>query len=352
MTGPVPIARLFADAWAHHDAGRLDQALECYAEILERAPSHTAALVHVAELYWRHGREDDARLIWNRVLEEEETNILGAMAGLARPFMVLAAICLESERSGLANRLLEAAVEHWPGQSEVHEFLALRRHEIGDVEAAEAHFERAAALAPERVEAWFNLSAARAGSGDVVGALAALDQILDIDPLYNQTLQQVIALIERLDDDVAAEHYLERLHQVADEDNDVLAYVGFRFMEVGRYEGALSAFAQVVDADLGSYQALFGAAAAANRLGEAAAAEYGRQGLASLPEDLEARLTVVSTFHQDLPTEVTAEVLETAIEAAWSDRAGLERIREVAHELGWEAAAIRSRRRLEALAKK
>lgn len=350
MTFSVSIRTLFADASTHHEAGRLEQALEGYAEIVERDPSHIAALVHVAELYWRHDREADARLIWERVLALDEAEVLGEMEGLARPFMVLAAICLDSEHGELADRLLARAVEVWPEEAQAHEFLAVRRYETGDGEAAEVHFDRAAELAPERVESWFNLGAARAARSDVPGALTALDRVLEIDPLYNRTMQQVIALIEKLEDESKAEYYLNRLQEVADEDLDVLAYVGFRFMEAGNHGGALSAFAQAADADLESYRALFGAAAAAHRLGEReAAVEYGRQGLASLPDDLDVQLTVVRTFHQDLPAAATAEVFEAAIRTASRDSDGLRRIEAAAHELGWEAAAIRSRRQLQKL---
>ncbi len=346
MTFSSSIAAVFDDASAHHGAGRLEQALEGYAEILDRDPNYVATLVHVAELYWRHAREADARLVWDGLLALDEVEILSDMAGLAGPFLVLAAICLDSDRAGLTDRLLERAAELWPEEAPAHEFLAVRLFERGDSEGAEAHFVRAVELVPQRVEAWFNLAATRVARADIAGALTALDRVLDIDPAYNQALQQVIALVERLEDGNLAVHYLRRIQEAADENVDVLAYVGFRFMEAGDHEAALSAFAQAIDVDLEAYQALFGAAAAAHRLSEAAASEeYCRQGLASLPDDFEARLAVIRTFHQDLPAEAAASLFETSIRIAWNDRDGLRRIEEVAHELGWEAAAIRSRRR-------
>lgn len=78
----------------------------------------------------------------------------------------------------IARRMLEKNGADWDG----HRVLGAVLRELGDLDAAIAHLERASALRPGSTEIENELGRARLDAGDVHGALAAFEAVIRVDP--------------------------------------------------------------------------------------------------------------------------------------------------------------------------
>lgn len=253
-----------------------------------------------------------ARLVLERLQKLERRAFLKAVEGLSEIWLGFAR-ALGAERQNLADRLLARAVEVWPGLPEVHEAVAERLAEDGDLEGADAFYQHALKLAPERPETWYELALVRSEARDGAGALEALFEVLERDPGHIDAVRRAIVIVDRLERPELRADFLQRLLALIEDDGEALAYIGFKLLAGRHLEGALTAFARAADLDLGSYEALIGATAAAHALGEAAAVKaYWEQALTSLPDDAEIWLEMAQTFGPDLPEALTRELIEGA----------------------------------------
>jgi tetratricopeptide (TPR) repeat protein len=332
--GEIPVAALFAAATAEHAADRFEQALAGYLAILERDPGHIATLVHVADVYLRYGREADARLVLAHVAKHETGEVLARVAGLAQANLAFAELCLAGGDVELGDRLLARALELWPDDPGLNEAVGQRLADGGDPAGAEAYVSHALARAPARVSAWLKLAELRAARDDTAGALEALLEALEADPGHGETARRAIALVEGLQDDDRKARYLYRLAERIEGDGEALAYIGFKMLADERFEGALAAFARASDLDLDTYETLIGAGTAAYGLGEEAAAEaYWAQGLAAIPHDIGAWLTLADTYAHDLPRAMLRRLVDGAAGLASRDADGLCAVAEAACRL-------------------
>jgi len=131
-------------------------------------------------------------------------------------FVALAVRLVNAQQPERARVVCEQAVATWPAHPAIHQMLALLDLQAGQPASALSHatlslrlrpdhvptlllqgdaalarreltaasqaLERAVALAPEHIEAWFKVSLVRQDLGDLDGAIAALQRVLAADP--------------------------------------------------------------------------------------------------------------------------------------------------------------------------
>ena len=174
--------QVFAQAAAHHQAGRLTEAERLYRQVCAADPDHVAALHRLGVVAHQLGRPDApdilARAVALRPDVAEAHNDLGVVLG-ARGRLAEAAAAFERA----------AALR--PDYAEAHANLggALRR--LGRTEEAVAHYERVAALAPNSAGAHNNIANALMELGRLDAALAYYDKALALAfPEHSRTALQ------------------------------------------------------------------------------------------------------------------------------------------------------------------
>ena len=148
----------FSAALAHHEAGRFDQALTLYRDILLRDPDHTESLHLLGLITAQQGAPATGIAMIRRAM---------ALApGCAPHHNSLAAAyrMLGQDAEAIAEYRSAAALR--PGSAEIHNNLAAVLYSLGRQDEAIVEYRRAAFCAPETPEIWCNLA----------GALAECDQ--------------------------------------------------------------------------------------------------------------------------------------------------------------------------------
>jgi len=197
----------FAQAAAHHQAGRLAEAERLYRQVCAVDPNHFAALHRLGVVAHQLGRPDAADILTRAVALKpdiaEAHNDLGAVLG-ARGRFAEAAAAFEraaalrpdyaeahNNLAGALRRLgkTEEAVTHYkrvaalvPNSAGAHNNLANALMELHRLDAAIAHYDRALALAPEFAPAHYNRGVALRGQSRFAEAAASFERALAIRP--------------------------------------------------------------------------------------------------------------------------------------------------------------------------
>lgn len=110
-----------------------------------------------------------AELMLERLQKLDRAVFLRAVEGLSDIWLGLVR-SWGSQHRQLADRLLVRAVQIWPDLPQVHEAVAERLAEDGDLKGAEAFYLHALRLAPDRDETWYKLALLRSEARDATGA--------------------------------------------------------------------------------------------------------------------------------------------------------------------------------------
>lgn len=187
------LAETFAQAEAHHRAGRLERAVELYRTVLALDGGHAGAAHRLGVLAAESGHHPLAVELLRRAVEADPAIALyhvdlgGALHELGRldeaaacyrralalePDHLVARVNLgnalrDLERPGEAVAELERAGAQAPDHAVVQMNLGCALHDLGRLEAAAARHRRALALAPDHPEAHWNLGQALLLQGDL-----------------------------------------------------------------------------------------------------------------------------------------------------------------------------------------
>jgi protein O-GlcNAc transferase len=165
----------FAQAAAHHQAGRLAEAERLYRQVCAADPGHFAALHRLGVVAHQLGRPDAADLLASAVALRPEVaeahNDLGVVLGARGRFAEAAAA-------------FERAVALRPDYAEAHNNLAAALRRLDRIEEAAVHYQRVAALAPDSVGAHNNAANALMELGRLDAALAHYDKAVALAPAF------------------------------------------------------------------------------------------------------------------------------------------------------------------------
>jgi protein O-GlcNAc transferase len=165
----------FAQAAAHHQAGRLPEAERLYRQVCAADANHFAALHRLGVVAHQLGRPDAPDILARAVALKpdiaEAHNDLGVVLGACGRFAEAAAA-------------FERAAALRPDYAEAHNNLAGALRRLGKTEQAVAHYERVAALAPNAAGAHNNLANALMELNRLDAALAHYDRALALAPEF------------------------------------------------------------------------------------------------------------------------------------------------------------------------
>lgn len=170
---------MFADAFRHHQAGRLADAERLYRQVLAVDPRHADSLHLLGVLATQSGRPDAAiELIGKAIRLRNDVHFYYSNLGNA-----LLACGKLDEAAARYRRALALK----PDFAEAHNNLGSVLKNQGKIEPAIAHFERALALNAEYAEAHNNLGHALQLRGRTDEAIACYQRALALRPTLTQT---------------------------------------------------------------------------------------------------------------------------------------------------------------------
>ena len=147
----------FADAMAHHQAGRFDAAAAAYRAILDRNPEHADSL-HLLGLISVETDDPAAGIALIRRAMALEPGFAPHHNSLGHAFRRLG-------RLDDAARAYQDAAALRPGSAEIHNNLATTLCDLGRREEAIEHYRQAAEVAPDVADIWYNLANVLAETG-------------------------------------------------------------------------------------------------------------------------------------------------------------------------------------------
>jgi tetratricopeptide (TPR) repeat protein len=179
----------FAAAFAHHQAGRLDEAEARYRRLLDAAPDHPRALHLLGVIETQRGRPERGAELIGRAFP--------ALARAPEPHVDLGnALRFAGKREEAATSYRQA-IALKPDYALAHISLGIVLNELGRFEAAVSHCRTAIAIHPKAVPPRIVLAVALKGAGRLPEAAQAWREIIELEPgrglSYYQLAGQLIS---------------------------------------------------------------------------------------------------------------------------------------------------------------
>jgi tetratricopeptide (TPR) repeat protein len=229
--------------FAHHQAGRRDQAEALYRKVLRKVPDHPDGLHLLGVIAYERGRAQRAVQLISRAL--------AASPGLADGHLNLGNAFLALGRLDDAAASYRAVLELKPDSGQAHCNLSLVLNSQGAFEEALASALRAVRLMPERGEAHLQLARAFAGQRRFIEAEPAYRRALALQPDSAEALSDLGDVLTELlrFDEAAAVH---RRAIALRPDNAVMQHrLGMMFIRSGHAHEAEANFRRVTSIDPG-----------------------------------------------------------------------------------------------------
>jgi len=167
-------------AWAHYNAGRLDQAERIARQVAGHGAGNPDAFQLAAVIAYRTGRFKEAAALMEKAIQRAP-----AVAAFHANLSEMSRVVGNVERAVAAGR---TAIQLDPGHSQAHNNLGIALYEQGDKAGAEAAYRKAIELRLDFAEAWNNLGNVLRDRGQEDEALAAYDKAVTARPDYSEAL--------------------------------------------------------------------------------------------------------------------------------------------------------------------
>lgn len=197
-----------------------DQSKESIA-LMERAvaihPANVAYRRHLADLYAKAGRQEDANRLY--------TEILRAIPGVKDQYLTTAWQLQRTGRPGEALKQVEKAVKHWGWTPLGSLVSAMASVDLGEEKQARKHLTDYLAGADDKAQAHLAAGLCFLALGDATGAQEQFNESLLLQPDNPQALAN-LAVATQMDRDMGASKETLRKAERSSEGAEVTAFVG------------------------------------------------------------------------------------------------------------------------------
>jgi protein O-GlcNAc transferase len=169
-----------AVAIERHQAGRLDEAIELYRQVLAFDAANVVACSNLGAALQQQGRLEEAADCYHRALALD-ANLVEAIGNLGTVLKL-------QGKSAEAAASYRRALDLRPGSAVVHCDLGVVLQEQGRLDEAIACYRRAIELDPGFIQALFNLGTAFKSIGDLESSVACYQRALALRPTYVEAL--------------------------------------------------------------------------------------------------------------------------------------------------------------------
>lgn len=169
----------------HTAAGETEKAVSLYQNLIEaepESPESVRARIQLAALYARKDKHDEAKQVVDQAL------LISAREPDA---LMLRATLVLTEDPDQAIADLRTVIHEYPDRASVHELLGQAHASKEEYALAQEAFEKAIELEPQRSSAYLLFAHLRVRTGDMDGALAVLNRLLEKVPDDAKALEAV-----------------------------------------------------------------------------------------------------------------------------------------------------------------
>ncbi|HVZ27607.1 MAG TPA: tetratricopeptide repeat protein [Rhizomicrobium sp.] len=229
----MDIRSIFAQAVGYHQAGRLEEAVARYRQVLALRPDLTAALNNLGSALCEQGKLDEAEASYRQALalaprQAEAHNNLGT-------------VLFERDRLDEAEACYAQALALKPDYPEAHHNLGAVFNRQGRQDEAEAGIRRALGLKPGYAEAHDSLGTVLWEQGKLEEALASTRRALELAPDYARALDNLGGMLRDLGRLDEALDIYRRLLRLRPQDTGALNGLAAVLAAKGDATGALEA---------------------------------------------------------------------------------------------------------------
>jgi tetratricopeptide (TPR) repeat protein len=364
---------------ARHQAGRLDEAAQLYAQMLASEPDHADALHLLGVIQQQRGDCATSLALIERAIAlnpgaaHYHCNLANALTGVGRAAEAVEAcrralsldpnLAMAHSNRGVALRAMgrpapaieafRAAIALDPGRAEAYSNLGVLLTEQGRRDEAIDVLRQVLALAPDYAEAHYNLGGAIARMDDWASlerALGHYDRAVALRPAYVEAHANRAEILRHLGRIEAAEAAFRRTLELAPNAARAHYGLGLLFSEQARPKEALEAFLDATAIDPGfalAHSHAGNALAALDRLDEAFAAHQVAMNLApgdaGVHHNLGLTLSRLALYEEAAKAQAKALAIDPDLAEAYANLAGCQA------ELGQADAALASSQRAIAL---
>jgi tetratricopeptide (TPR) repeat protein len=237
-----------AEAVAHHQAGRLDEAARLYQAVLEDDPAQCDALNLLGVIAQQQGDPDRAIALLSRALAVRE-NVPDFHNNIGEAYR--------------ARGDLDQAIQHYrratdlePTNADAHSNLGVALKTKGALEAAEAHLRRAIEIRPAHSRAHSNLGTVQRALGQTEAAMASLSRAIELDPASADAYSNLGNVLGDLDRDGDAIALYRKALEFDPNHGEALLNLGTALKRAGadiadstaHYRQAVAAHPEIADA--------------------------------------------------------------------------------------------------------
>jgi tetratricopeptide (TPR) repeat protein len=225
--------KLFERAQSLHARGELQKAIEYYEQAIKVRPEFPEAEFQRSNALVSLGRLSEAEIGFNRAITQKPNWSL--------PYSALGALLLRQQKDAEAESALRKAIAIDSRDNVALRLLAELRLHAGDSKAALDFAKRASSDRDAPASAFIVLARAQRTTGDLSGALASLNKVLDGDPA------NVAALLERADLQTDQKNYetaiadLKAAEKLRSGDKLILARQAYVYQQAGQVDEAQKA---------------------------------------------------------------------------------------------------------------
>jgi tetratricopeptide (TPR) repeat protein len=287
VSGPAPSPRfrdsadsqrLFREAAALHDQGRLAEAEPRYRLVIEADGRHFEAHYRLGLIRLQQSRFDDAVALFRRAVKIER------QSAEAQHHLAVALNALNRHEEAVERYQKALAIN--PAFAEAHNNLGYTLQSLGRIKQAVAHYEKALAIAPNYTEARHNLGMGLAALGRHDEAIAQFQAAIALRPNYleaQRNLANALGTLERYQE--AADHYEKVLAMRGDDAEARTAFANTLHL-LDRAEEAIAQYEKVLAAKPAHIEARTSLGNTLHRLGRSnEALGHFQQALAVDPAD-------------------------------------------------------------------
>lgn len=255
--------------------GRLEEAEKAFLEALADSPAHAPSSVQLARIYSTWGRPNDARRALESGLEYRPDGVV--------LLNELGSLLLGEGEAASARAIFERAISVEPGNPRARLGLAQSLGETGDLPGALGALDGASALGVRHPGLEIYRASVLSRLGRPAEAVSVLERVLERNPEAPEAERQLGLLAYTLNRDSEAFDFLTRALARNPEDAEARLTLGKLFFRRADYEGARRAFEVALEASPSSEEAHFylGEIERASQRFEEAARHYQKSGSAA-----------------------------------------------------------------------
>ena len=188
---------------AYMDGGRFEDATAALAEATQLEPNNIELLAQLATARLAGGQRRQAVKDLEAARAIDPTSV--------RTGSMLAAIHLEDHNYTEALAVATALAAQNPGDPELRNLTGTAHAGLGQVEQGRGELEHAIALDPDYLPSYFNLAGLLIANGDVTGARALYDTVLQRNRNNSRAMSELSAIAQAAGDLATAATWLEKL---------------------------------------------------------------------------------------------------------------------------------------------